>query len=161
MKKIVRKIVNKKSAPKKKVKRTLKKRKSQRVRLRIEKRKSQSKLHVKSKSRVKSRSKVPSKAPQKAPRKAPRKIKTKKVNNSINLNDEQLVKMKNTYDDDEDSKICKIINQHGEIIEIPLEYPGDDVVHQDLNPERHRNINEFDSEYFRELYREKRKLCSN
>ena len=38
------------------------------------------------------------------------------------------------------SKKCKIMNQHGEMITLPLEYPGDNVVHQNLNPDRHKKI---------------------
>ena len=61
----------------------------------------------------------------------------------------------------EPTKICKIINDHGEIIELPIEYPGDEVVHQDLNPLRHMDIKKFDSDYFREIYNNYRKICYN
>lgn len=57
-------------------------------------------------------------------------------------------------------RVCRIMNDHGEIIELPLEYPGDDVVHQDLNPLRHLEITQFDSQYFRDLYNKYRKVCS-
>lgn len=57
--------------------------------------------------------------------------------------------------------LCKIINDHGELIELPIEYPGDEIVHQDLNPLRHMDIEKFDSEYFREIYNHYRKICYN
>jgi len=57
-------------------------------------------------------------------------------------------------------RVCRIMNDHGEIIELPLEYPGDDVVHQDLNPLRHLEITQFDPQYFRDLYNKYRKVCS-
>lgn len=56
-------------------------------------------------------------------------------------------------------KKCKIKNQHGEIITLPLEYPGNDVIHQNLNPERHKNIVTFDSAYFKKLYADYKKIC--
>jgi hypothetical protein len=58
-----------------------------------------------------------------------------------------------------DIKKCKIKNQHGEIISLPLEYPGNNVIHQELNPERHKNIVLFDSDYFKQLYAKYKKLC--
>jgi hypothetical protein len=61
----------------------------------------------------------------------------------------------------EPTKICKIMNDHGEIIELPIEYPGDEVVHQDLNPLRHMDIEKFDSDYFKKLYNHYRKICYN
>lgn len=57
-------------------------------------------------------------------------------------------------------RICKIMNDHGEIIELPLEYPGDYVVHQDLNPLRHLEMSQFDSQYFHDLYNKYRRICS-
>lgn len=54
---------------------------------------------------------------------------------------------------------CRIKNQHGDIIVLPLDYPGDNVVHQDLNPDRHKNIVKFDSDYFKSLYAEYRNIC--
>jgi len=57
------------------------------------------------------------------------------------------------------SRKCRIKNQHGETISLPLEYPGNNVIHQDLNPERHKNIVLFDSTYFKKLYADYKKIC--
>lgn len=76
-----------------------------------------------------------------------------------NIDWNKLPKMPKLLNKKKSRKKCKIKNQHGETIMLPLEYPGNEVVHQNLNPERHKDILLFDKEYFKKLYADYKKIC--
>ena len=58
-----------------------------------------------------------------------------------------------------ETKTASIITPHGEKIELPNKYPGDDYVFQYLYPNPEDNMELVDPQIFKELYRKYYRMC--
>jgi hypothetical protein len=56
-------------------------------------------------------------------------------------------------------KTCQVMTPHGNIIDLPNKYPGDEYVFENLYSNPEENIELIDPDRFREIYNKYNRMC--
>ena len=86
-------------------------------------------------------------------------VNSNRGNNMNNVNSNRGNNMNNVNSNRGNANKCLLKNVHDEMVEVPIEYPGDLWVHNNLEHQRDKPLEYFNDDHLKDVYGHHRKIC--